>query len=40
MILNKTILIISSDKLDSEGMSRRLASEITTVYLACLPEPL
>ena len=32
--MNKTILIISSDKLDSEGMSRRLASEITTVYLA------
>lgn len=34
IFLNKTILIISSDKLDSEGMSRRLASEITTVYLA------
>ena len=32
--MNKTILIISSDKLDSEGMSRRLASEITSVYLA------
>mgnify|MGYP003289785763 CR=1 FL=1 len=34
IFLNKTILIISSDKLDSEGMSRRLASEITSVYLA------
>lgn len=32
--LNKAILIISSDKLDLEGMSRRLTSEITTVYLA------
>lgn len=32
--MQKSILIISSDKLDADGMKARLSSELTTVYIA------
>ena len=32
--MQKSILIISSDKLDADGMKARLSSELTTVYNA------
>ena len=32
--MQKSILIISSDKLDADGMKARLSSEMTTVYIA------
>ena len=32
--MQKSVLIISSDKLDADGMKARLSSEMTTVYIA------